>query len=737
MRKYNSVLTILVCVGLFVNTAQATTLIINSDGDAGLADSGSTSCDTGSSVEIPGAGTVAECTLRAAIEAANNGNGIIEVEYASTLSCGDLNPIQLESLLPDIQTSIQIDGETHPCSGSVLDHYPIVQPANLGVDLDYGLRITGSDVVIERMWFTGGGGFDIDAIQIANAQDVVIRQVAATSNPGRGISVFSSSAVEVTDSELVGNGVGEPARSNVAIGGESSGIVLSGNEIRNSSLNGVHVTLGAEAAIGQIVSLTPIPACVGNTISGNSGAGVRVDDDGQAAIRCNDILDNEGSGVFLDSDDNTVGSATDPGGPADPFGNTIAANEEYGVFVTEGASDSLIGRNTIGGTDDDPGQGNGESGIHVEGGPTSIQLNTISYNHTGVTVANQGRTRIRGNSIMSNDDNGIWSERNWVHIGGEDEAEANVIGLNSTAGIWYESPGGNGFPGIAGNYIGTNADGDDLGNAGGGIVIRNTTTALIGRLMLSGVDPRPNVIGFNQNGIFLHHVENAQVTNNYIGTNADGDNLGNSGIGVSVAMTESSQIGASATAGIQPPIDNAGNIIANNDTGVQVSGAGSSAIDNSIRGNSFHSNNQGINLSGGGDEVDPGGGSTGPNNLQNFPEIDPDQTWYNDSTGMVHFRHRVQTNAGNAEYPLRVDFYLADDNSPQGQIFLGTVVYQSASANTWEVGTFQPPSGVNVSGWMTATATDNNGNTSQFNPNPVSLDDGSPVDLIFEDRFEE
>jgi hypothetical protein len=70
------------------------------------------------------------------------------------------------------------------------------------------------------------------------------------------------------------------------------------------------------------------------------------------------------------------------------------------------------------------------------------------------------------------------------------------------------------------------------------------------------------------------------------------------------------------------------------------------------------------------------------------------------------------------------------------------VTYQSASANAWEVGTLQPASGVNMAGYLTATATDSDGNTSQFFPDPVDLDDGNGEpgpgeDEIFHDRFED
>jgi parallel beta-helix repeat protein len=725
--------------GLAASATHASTFTINSNGDAGLANSGGTSCDTGGTVTIPGAGTLPECTLRAAIQAANNTAGSVDIEYATALECSDLNQIRLDSLLPNITGSLHIHGDTHPCAGGTADHYPTVVPDE-PFSLSHGLRLQGaSNVVIENMGLTGfsAGGA---AIEIrGNSENVLLDSVQVGLNAGVGLDVWEANDVTITNSSFTFNTIRNIWFDN------ADGFILQDSTASNSGSGpGILVANGSVGSIGRITGQLPNRICRGNTISSNDEAGIRVISDSQVVIRCNTISGNGDSGIELVSDDNVVGNSTEPGGLVIPpsGGNTIRNNDAHGIHVGENTEGNIIGFNSIGGTEASPGMGNELNGVVVEGGTTYIQNNSISYNDgNGIVVTEQGRAVIRGNGIIGNASNGIFSTRNLTRIGGEEAAEANVIGLNDT-GIWFEAPSGLGFPSIGGNFIGTNSDGDDLGNDQDGIVIRNpSVTSYIGQLSISGTPRVPNVIGFNNRGIFIHHGDDVRISSNYIGTNADGDDLGNTSTGVALAMTSNSRVGSTATGAILPPIDGFPNIIANSDTGVQLSGAGTATINNPIRGNSFRGNGQAISLSGYTD-IDPGGGSTGPNRHQNYPEIDAEETWYDADTDTLHFRYRVQTNASNAAYPLRIDFYMADGSTAQGRTFVGTVTYQSASANAWEVGTLQPASGVNMAGYLTATATDSDGNTSQFFPDPVDLDDGNGEpgpgeDEIFHDRFED
>ena len=101
------------------------------------------------------------------------------------------------------------------------------------------------------------------------------------------------------------------------------------------------------------------------------------------------------------------------------------------------------------------------------------------------------------------------------------------------------------------------------------------------------------------------------VKQNRIGVSATGTALGNGGPGILLsANTTNTVVG----------VDAEGNTIAHN-TGIGVEVGGASSTGNGIRGNSIHDNGLlGIDLgSEGVTPNDPGDGDVGPNNLQNFP----------------------------------------------------------------------------------------------------------------------
>jgi hypothetical protein len=97
----------------------------------------------------------------------------------------------------------------------------------------------------------------------------------------------------------------------------------------------------------------------------------------------------------------------------------------------------------------------------------------------------------------------------------------------------------------------------------------------------------------------------------------------------------------------------------------------------------------------------------GPNRMQNYPEFDNLAPFFNEDTGMIDYSCRVRTNPENADYPLIIDFYLADGTSDAGETYLGSDSYPSSSANAFRTGTLSLPPGVNPQGpYLVATATD-------------------------------
>ena len=95
---------------------------------------------------------------------------------------------------------------------------------------------------------------------------------------------------------------------------------------------------------------------------------------------------------------------------------------------------------------------------------------------------------------------------------------------------------------VLGNFIGTNASGANLGNTGDGVLIDSVAS----NNTIGGA----NTIGFNGTGIEIlgsGAISNV-VLGNFIGTNASGANLGNTGDGVLIDnLASNNTIGGGAT----------------------------------------------------------------------------------------------------------------------------------------------------------------------------------------------
>lgn len=193
------------------------------------------------------------------------------------------------------------------------------------------------------------------------------------------------------------------------------------------------------------------------------------------------------------------------------------------------------------------------------------------------------------------------------------------------------------------------------------------------------------------------------IQGNFIGTAADGVTaLGNSGRGVTVFISPNNRIG-----GIN---SNARNVIAfNGQTGVAI-GFG---VGNSVQGNSIFSNGAlGIDLDSAGPTLnDPGDPDTGGNNLQNYPVI---------SAVTISGGSATITGSLNstANITFGVEFFSNTKGNPsgfgEGETFLGFItVTTDGNGNASYNVTFPVSASARA---FTATATDPNGNTSEFSP---------------------
>lgn len=331
-------------------------------------------------------------------------------------------------------------------------------------------------------------------------------------------------------------------------------------------------------------------------------------------------------------------------------------------------------------------------GIAVVGSNTTVKDSEISSGNTvGVLIGGNANT-IVGNRITDNNPGVLISVGDDNVIGGTSAGERNVISGNKNAGIIISGNRNQ----VKGNFIGT----DDTGTAAAGngegndcdpVPLPFTGVAIDGsNNIIGGAEPGAgNVIsGNNGSGVSISNAVQVDATGNLvqgnlIGLDATGTApLGNLCEGIVIVNTPGNRV-----------IENV--IAFNGNNGVLV--AGDPAINNQISQNRIFSNGKlGLDLQGDvgvspNDDVDH---DTGPNNLQNFPVLMGDGSL--NSLPNTTFTIEFFSNA--ACDPL---------GHGEGTSFIGsTLVTTDGSGNA----SFGVPPGQ----FITATATDSNGNTSEF-----------------------
>jgi hypothetical protein len=319
-------------------------------------------------------------------------------------------------------------------------------------------------------------------------------------------------------------------------------------------------------------------AGAGNTISGNSGQGIRIYGSGTTGnvIEGNRIgttpdglsaLPNASDGVDIvfGASSNIIGGTVAGSGNlisgnkqygidlsvsgtsgnlvegnligTNPAGSAALANE-YGVFIDSGASG-----NTIGGTVSAAGNlisGNAFDGVHLEGSGTSG--NIIQGNKIG--------TNANGSAALANGGSGVEIDNgpNNNTVGGSATGAGNLISGNKIYGVGLN---GTGVAGnvtgnlVQGNRIGTTADGKTaLGNSNSGVYIQQGASS---NTIGGAVTGAGNVISSNQQeGVVIVGTGTTQnlVEGNFIGTSADGTaSLPNTNGGVLILGGASNQHG--------------------------------------------------------------------------------------------------------------------------------------------------------------------------------------------------
>ncbi|HJR05874.1 MAG TPA: Calx-beta domain-containing protein [Pyrinomonadaceae bacterium] len=408
------------------------------------------------------------------------------------------------------------------------------------------------------------------------------------------------------------------------------------------------------------------------------------------------------------------------GGTTPAARNLISGHRLNGINIFgSGAGNNVVQGNLIGvdrtGT---VALGNGQNGISISGftnnqigGASAAARNIISANNTGLQIFT-GSNNVQGNYIgtdasgtldLGNNGTGIFMQGAAGNlVGGITSAPGqppgNVISGNGGSGI---DVNGNVDPGhtFQGNLIGTDAAGTTaIPNLGDGLTIRNNGgNNLVGDQSVLG---RNVISGNGQFGLSLNNNSN-RVLSNYIGVGADGTTaLGNTRSGVLINSRDGNALTANA-------------IAFNTQNGILVNffntGTGNKFVANSI----YSNGGAGIELGAAGVAPnDAGDADTGANNLQNFPII---------SIASANGGNTAVSGSLNStpNTTFDIQYFLNQTCDPsgngEGQFFVGTSPVTTDAGGNTDINVLlfaaaQPGM------FLTATATDPAGNTSEFSP---------------------
>jgi hypothetical protein len=477
----------------------------------------------------------------------------------------------------------------------------------------------------------------------------------------------------------------------------------------------------------------------GNTISGNTTVGINILSSGTSGnVVDGNLIGTNAAGTAalanaIGVEISAAASANTVGGTSASARNLISGNVEGLVISGSGTTGNLVegnyvgtnaagtgalantedgievlfdgGNNTIGGTTAGAGNvlsGNGRAGIVLSAVDDVLEGNLIGINAQGTATLSNASFGILASAASGNT------------IGGTAAGAGNVIGGLSGFGIEIDdddAPSGTNNFVIQGNFIGTDPTGTrNFGNAVGILLEGDRTTQGVANITVGGTAPGAgNVIANNYLvgvEIFGVGARNNIVQGNFIGTNTAGTGVLPNSTGVLVSEGATGNVIGSRLSG-----SSGGNIIAyNSGAGVVIgSSATDNPVNNSVLSNSIFANG-GLGIDLGDDGVTANGAAprTGPNNLQNFPVL----TSFSPS-GTV-------TGTLNGSLPntvFRIELFANANIDPsghgQGQVYLGFVLAKTdASGNATFTFNYTPPAG-NLP-FVSATATDPNGNTSEF-----------------------
>ena len=629
-----------------------------------------------SAADTSGSCTVSLCTLRSAIEASNAAGGSSTITFdippggPQTISVGS------SELPPITGSAVVVDGTTQPGGGA---HGIRLDDPNTG-DGEAGLTLQGSNITIRGLSITDFNGYGMllsgstgdtiagnwigtaDGSTPAGNRNIGLMVDGGGSNTIGGTAAADSNVISATVMGWDGDGLQIHDSSNNVVIGNDVGMTADGLGRMWNADSGIEIA-GASSG-NRIGGLTTGER---NISSGNSGMGVQllgvVNGDGTCSAPTNNVIEGNYIGVNADG--------VRPGA----YGN-----------VGEGLSIDVCGRNNeIGGTSPAARNvisGNNDDGMQIDGldGPAGgvcnndIQGNFVGVDPTGMSAIDNGVVGIKIQNGACN-----------TLVGGTAAGAGNVVSGNLSDAFYVRRASTNGTQ-IIGNIIGLGADGNQW--IGGGDV---------GVHIFSGAQHTTvsgNVISASASeGVLIEEpsTNDNTISDNRIGTNS-----------AATALRGNRAEGVRITNGAQSNTVS-GNVVAGNGAaGIQIeqpSTSTTASIDNRITQNREWSN------TGLGIDLVPVAG-VNPNDGN-----DTNTAIGNDGMDYPVIAQATSTSAkGTAPASSTVELFAAtaDTGSPNGEgsTYIGTTT--ADGSGSWCIG------GISIGGAVTATATDANGNTSEF-----------------------
>jgi hypothetical protein len=685
------------------------TFVVNQVGDAADFDLGDGVAD--SNETTPGV----QISLRSAIQNANL-DAVLDNIFFNIPGEG-VQVISPTLPLPTITQPVVIDGYMQPMAKPNI--LAVGSDANILIHLDgfsagagSGLTITAGGSTVQGLAITR---FRFQGIEIRGpgtfstiAGNFIGVPPAGTFDPGNSDEGNMLNGVLIINS--AGNNIGgsSPGDRNVISGNNSTGVALAGTDSINNFIQNNYI--GTNAAGDGDLGNSSDGVSVSELTTGG-GVASRTMIGGPFAGSGNLISGNDGSGVSLLGAEAQFNVVQGNRIGTDATGMSALRNERHGVVLAFFEGSQAASNNTIGGVPDAVSSptprniisGNGRAGVAIFG--AGARGNKVQNNYIGTNINGTGAIPNVNDGVRLGDDSlGAGPSANF--IGGTLPGAGNLISGNTDNGIELVGVTTTGNF-IEGNLIGTNTAGNAaLPNSRIGVLVDGAPSTRIGGTTVAA---RNVISGNSQAGIRLTKATATanKIEGNYIGVQMNGISpLGNQDAGVLIDTDASFNMVGGTT-------PEAGNVIAYSlRDGVFIQ----SGTRNTVRLNSIHSNGGiGINLESPGvarqtlnDEDDR---DIGPNNLQNFPEV---LNFSHEKTRDPRIRG-VLDGATFSTYTL--DFYLNDGADPlalgQGRQYLLTKTVTAGLFGRAEFD-YELPISSPLGKFITVTATDSQGNTSEF-----------------------